>query len=187
MRVFPRIGYRGLAARGRRRLHPPRGPFARPARVPPATLLLIVPPVLLAASCLAYARGLGAVAVLLPAAAAAAVSAGQGLALRRLWRRLPLGLSSRDGDDRRFLLDLGAGVRAASSVGQLYEQVAGKVAREFGVERVSLLIRDDATGEFVCRATCATPRARRTRPAACPTQARPASPATTSSSGGSGT
>jgi hypothetical protein len=58
-----------------------------------------------------------------------------------------------EGEDRRFLLDLSGGVRAASNIVQLYEQVAGKVAREFRVDCVALFIRDDATGDFVCRAT----------------------------------
>ncbi|HEX8337530.1 MAG TPA: GAF domain-containing SpoIIE family protein phosphatase [Pyrinomonadaceae bacterium] len=64
-----------------------------------------------------------------------------------------------EGEDRRFLLDLSGGVRAASNVSQLYEQVAGKIAREFRVDCVSLFIRDDATGDFVCRVTHGVNRA----------------------------
>src|SRR5829696_4915993 len=155
MRVFPRINYRRLGARGGRRTHKPRGPDAGRARAGPRILLLTIPPVLLAATLLAYAyAGPGALFVL--ASAAALYAAAQSIALRRLSRRRPLQLSLQEGEDRRFLLDLSGGVRAATSVVQLYEQVAGKIAREFRVDRVSLFIRDDATGDFVCRVTHVT-------------------------------
>ncbi|HEX8189996.1 MAG TPA: SpoIIE family protein phosphatase [Pyrinomonadaceae bacterium] len=70
-----------------------------------------------------------------------------------------------EGEDRRFLLDLSGGVRAATNVVQLYEQVAGKIAREFRVDCVSLFIRDEATGDFVCRVTHGTPGGRPGSPA----------------------
>jgi sigma-B regulation protein RsbU (phosphoserine phosphatase) len=101
---------------------------------------------------LAYAyAGQGALFAL--AVAAAAFAAAQGAVLRRLSSRTPLQLSLQEGEDRRFLLDLSGGVRAATNVAQLYEQVAGKIAREFRVDGVSLFIRDEATGDFVCRVT----------------------------------
>ncbi len=101
MRVFPRINYRRMGAKGGRRR---RGPGR--ARTEPRTpLLLAVPCLLLAASLLAYAyAGPGALLVL--ASAAAALAAAQGVALRRLSGRRPLHLSAQDGEDRRFLLDL---------------------------------------------------------------------------------
>lgn len=154
MRAFPRINYRGLGARGRRGLRLPRALRAGHTRLPPATLLLVVPPVLLGASWLTYAYQAGAAAVFAVAVAAALFAAAQGAALAYVARREPLRLSARDDDDRRFLLDLSGGVRAAANVEQLYEQVAAKIAREFRVECVSLFIRDDASGDFVCRARC---------------------------------
>ncbi|HEV2861400.1 MAG TPA: SpoIIE family protein phosphatase [Pyrinomonadaceae bacterium] len=154
MRVFPRINYRGLGARGRRRLRLPRGLRSGLTRLPPETLLLVVPPALLGAGWLAYAYRADAVAVFAVAVAGALFAAAQGAALAYVARREPLRLSARTGDDRRFLLDLSGGVRAAANVEQLYEQVAVKIAREFRVECVSLFIRDDASGEFVCRARC---------------------------------
>lgn len=147
MRVFPRINYRRMGAKGGHRRRVPGR-----ARTGPLTPLLAVPPLLLAASLLAYAYA-GPGALLLLASAAAALATAQGFALRRLSGRRPLHLSAQDGEDRRFLLDLSGGVRAAANVGQLYEQVAGKIAREFGVGSVSLFIRDEASGDFVCRVT----------------------------------
>jgi sigma-B regulation protein RsbU (phosphoserine phosphatase) len=90
------------------------------------------------------------------AVAAATFAAAQTVALSRRSRRRPLQLSVQEGEDRRFLLDLSGGVRAATNVVQLYEQVAGRIAREFGVDCVSLFIRDDSTGDFVCRVDCGT-------------------------------
>src|SRR3712207_3981495 len=151
MRVFPRINYRRLKTGGRRP-HSPRGL----ARAGPRKLLLTIPPLLLAAALLAYAYA-GAGALFVVDVAAAAFAAAQSLALSRLSRRRPLQLSLQEGEDRRFLLDLSGGVRAATSVAQLYEQVAGKIAREFRVDCVSLFIRDDVTGDFVCRVTHGRP------------------------------
>ena len=152
MRVFPRINYRRPGAWGGRRPHKPRGLAAGHRRAGPSTLLLTVPPLLLLASLLAYAYA-GPGALFVTAFAAALYAAAQGVALRRVSRRTPLQFSLQEGEDRRFLLDLSGGVRAATSVVQLYEQVAGKIAREFRVEGVSLFIRDEATGDFHCRVT----------------------------------
>ena len=152
MRVFPRINYRRLGARGGRRPHKPRGAAAGHTRAGPHTLLLTIPPLLLAAALLAYAYA-GPGALLALASAAALYAAAQAVALRRLSRRTPLQFSLQEGEDRRFLLDLSGGVRAATNVVQLYEQVAGKIAREFRVDSVSLFIRDETTGDFVCRVT----------------------------------
>lgn len=133
MRVFPRINYRRLGSRGGRRPHKSRGPNAGRASAGPQTLLLTIPPLLLAATLLAHLYA-GPGALLLLASAATLFAAVQGVALRRLSRRRPLQLSLQEGEDRRFLLDLSGGVRAASNVVQLYEQVAGKIAREFRVD-----------------------------------------------------
>lgn len=165
MRVFPRINYRRLGARGGRRPHKSRGLDAGRVRAGPQTFLLTVPPLLLAATLLAYLYT-GPGALFLLASAAALFAAAQGVALRRLSRRRPLQLSLQEGEDRRFLLDLSGGVRAATNVAQLYEQVAGKIAREFRVDCVSLFIRDEATGDFVCRVTHDTQGRRPASPAA---------------------
>lgn len=152
MRVFPRINYRRLSASVGGRLHKSGGPAAVRARQGPRTLLLIVPPLLVIASVLAFTRaGPGALFVI--AVAAAVFAAEQTVALLRFSKGRPLQLSLQEGEDRRFLLDLSGGVRAAANVSQLYGQVAGKIAREFRVDCVSLFIRDDATGDFVCRVT----------------------------------
>ncbi|HWS89977.1 MAG TPA: SpoIIE family protein phosphatase [Pyrinomonadaceae bacterium] len=151
MRVFPRIRNRRLGAKGGRRTHRPRGRAATRGRTGPHLLLLIVPPLLFVAGALSFARASPAVLFALTVAAAL-YAAAQSVALRRVSRRTPLQLSLQEGEDRRFLLDLSGGVRAATSVVQLYEQVAAKIAREFRVDCVTLFIRDDATGDFVCRA-----------------------------------
>lgn len=101
---------------------------------------------------LAYSRGrpLAVSGFVMLASASALAVALQSLASRRVSRAAPHGLSTADADAHRFLLDLSAGVRAATNVRQLYVQVAGKIAEQFRVENVVLFIRDDATGEFVC-------------------------------------
>jgi phosphoserine phosphatase RsbU/P len=152
MRVFPRINYRGLKAKGNRRPHKPRGLAAGHVRAGPRLLLLIVPPLLVIASVLAFANAASGLLFVI-AVAAALYAAAQSIALRHVSRRRPLQFSLQEGEDRRFLLDLSGGVRAATNIVQLYEQVAGKIAREFRVDCVSLFIRDDATGDFVCRVT----------------------------------
>ena len=152
MRVFPRINYRRLGPRGGRRPRPSRGDSAGHARAASRTFLLLVPPLLLSATLLAYAYA-GRGALLLVALAAASYAAAQGFTLLRLSKRRPLQLSLQEGEDRRFLLDLSGGVRAAKNVVQLYEQVAATIARELQVDCVSLFIRDEAGGDFVCRVT----------------------------------
>ena len=154
MRVFPRINYGRLSARGSRRTRRPRDLTG--ARQKPRTLLLIVPLILLISSALAYAYASNG-ALFAFAVAAALFAAAQSVALRRAFGRRPLQLSLQEGEDRRFLLDLSGGVRAAANVVQLYEQVAGKIAREFHVDSVALFIRDEATGDFVCRVTQGIP------------------------------
>lgn len=156
MRVFPRIRRRRLGARGGRRAQKRRGAAAVRARAGLPTLLLVVPPLLFVACILAFARASPGVLFVL-AVAAVFYAVALTLALRRASRPRPLQLSLQEGEDRRFLLDLSGGVRGATNVVQLYEQVASKIAREFRVDGVSLLIRDDATGDFVCRATHGRP------------------------------
>ena len=154
MRVFPRINYRRLGTKGGRRPTHRRTSFD--TRTRHNTPLLVIPILLLGATLLAYTYA-GSAALFVLAFAGAVFAAAQSVALLRLSRRIPLQLSLQEGEDRRFLLDLSGGVRAATNVVQLYEQVAGKIAREFRVDCVSLFIRDDATGDFVCRVTHGVP------------------------------
>lgn len=154
MRVFPRINYRRLRARNPRP-RPTRRHSSFDTRPLHTTRLLLIPAVLLGASLLAFAYAV-TVALFALTVAAVCFAAAQAFKLSRLSRRRPLQLSLQEGEDRRFLLDLSGGVRAATNVAQLYEQVAGKIAREFRVDSVSLFIRDEATGDFVCRVTGGT-------------------------------
>ena len=102
MRVFPRINYRRLGAKGGRRPHKSRAPIVGRARAEPRTFLLIIPPLLLAACVIAFVyAGPGALFAL--AVATGVFAAAQGIALRRASRRRPLQFSLQEGEDRRFL------------------------------------------------------------------------------------
>lgn len=59
--------------------------------------------------------------------------------------------SPRPYDDRRILLDLSHAARAAVNVNQLYEIIVKMIGDALGTENVSIFVRDDETGDFVCR------------------------------------
>ena len=56
-------------------------------------------------------------------------------------------------DERRILLDLSHTARAATNVDQLYRMVVQMIGDALRTENVSIFVRDDATGDFVCRMT----------------------------------
>lgn len=125
---------------------------ARRALLSAAVLVPAGPLLLLAGGFVTYARlpkaQLGFLAlIVLAILAASAQGLAAARALGRGWQRA----SQRGGDDRPFLLDLAGWMRGVSSIEQLYAQVAEHVAGEFGVDGVSVFIRDDESGNFVCR------------------------------------
>src|SRR5882724_2066193 len=54
-------------------------------------------------------------------------------------------------DDRRILFDLGQEARTAINLDQLYKSIVVKIGDALQTEDVSVLVRDDITGDFVCR------------------------------------
>lgn len=54
-------------------------------------------------------------------------------------------------DERRILLDLGDAARRAANVNQLYKLIIKMIGSALGIQNVSIFVRDDATGDFVCR------------------------------------
>jgi sigma-B regulation protein RsbU (phosphoserine phosphatase) len=60
-------------------------------------------------------------------------------------------------DERRILFDLGQEARAATNMDQLYKSIVNKIGDALETESVSIFVRDDETGEYVCR-ICAPQR-----------------------------
>lgn len=56
-------------------------------------------------------------------------------------------------DERRILLDLGDAARRSSNVDQLYRLIIKMIGGALGIESVSIFVRDEGTGDFVCRIT----------------------------------
>jgi phosphoserine phosphatase RsbU/P len=54
-------------------------------------------------------------------------------------------------DDRRILFDLGQAARGVASIDELYKLVVEKIGEALRVGDVSIFVRDDATGDYVCR------------------------------------
>jgi sigma-B regulation protein RsbU (phosphoserine phosphatase) len=54
-------------------------------------------------------------------------------------------------DERRILFDLGLEARGATNIDHLYESIVDKIGHALEAEKVSIFVRDDATGEYVCR------------------------------------
>ncbi|HZS09471.1 MAG TPA: SpoIIE family protein phosphatase [Blastocatellia bacterium] len=54
-------------------------------------------------------------------------------------------------DERRILFDLGQEARAAASVDQLYQSIVDKIRAALRAENLSIFVRDDLTGNYVCR------------------------------------
>ena len=54
-------------------------------------------------------------------------------------------------DERRILFDLGQQARTATNIDQLYKLIVTSIAEALGAESVSILVRDEATGDYVWR------------------------------------
>lgn len=54
-------------------------------------------------------------------------------------------------DERRILFDLGQEARTAVNLDQLYKSIVTKIGHALQTEDVSIFVRDDVTGDFVCR------------------------------------
>src|ERR1051325_1579469 len=60
-------------------------------------------------------------------------------------------------EERRILFDLGQEARAATNMDQLYKSIVNKIGDALETESVSIFVRDDESGEYVCR-ICAPQR-----------------------------
>jgi sigma-B regulation protein RsbU (phosphoserine phosphatase) len=54
-------------------------------------------------------------------------------------------------DERRMLFDLGQEAHAATSIDELYDSVARRIAESLEAGDVSIFVRDEASGDYVCR------------------------------------
>lgn len=54
-------------------------------------------------------------------------------------------------DERRILFDLGQEAHAATDIDHLYESIVARIGDELDADAVSIFVRDDATGRFLCR------------------------------------
>jgi sigma-B regulation protein RsbU (phosphoserine phosphatase) len=54
-------------------------------------------------------------------------------------------------DERRILFDLGQEARAATNMHQLYKSIVDKIGDALQTESVSIFVKDEETGEYVCR------------------------------------
>ena len=54
-------------------------------------------------------------------------------------------------DERRILFDLGQQARAATNIDELYKLIVTNIDEALETENVSIFVRDDATGDYVCR------------------------------------
>lgn len=54
-------------------------------------------------------------------------------------------------DERRILFDLGQEARAATNMDQLYRSIVNKIGEALETESVSIFVRNDETGEYLCR------------------------------------
>ncbi len=67
--------------------------------------------------------------------------------LARLDRHLPV----RAYDERRILFDLGQAARGVTNTNQIYDFVVKEIADALRATNVSVFVRDDTTGDYVCR------------------------------------
>lgn len=157
MRVFPRIGYRQFRIR-------PGSVRRLPSRLKPASVLLFVEVLVLAGailflftgSRLAYINHLGARA---DALALALLLCAFALLHYFLQRRIVPAVARRRApqpyDERRILLDMGEATRRATNISQLYKIIVGMISDALRTERVSIFVREDSTGDFICRMSSA--------------------------------
>ncbi|HKS30593.1 MAG TPA: GAF domain-containing SpoIIE family protein phosphatase [Pyrinomonadaceae bacterium] len=70
---------------------------------------------------------------------------------RRLVRVVERRFAPAEYDERRILFDLGQEARSATSLDSLYDSIVNKIRDALGAENVSIFVRDDETGDYVCR------------------------------------
>jgi sigma-B regulation protein RsbU (phosphoserine phosphatase) len=73
------------------------------------------------------------------------------VAARRIERALERRFSPAPYDERRILFDLGQEARTAINIDQLYKSIVNRIAAALETENVSIFVRDDTTGDYVCR------------------------------------
>src|SRR5437762_3282688 len=54
-------------------------------------------------------------------------------------------------DERRILFDLGQEARAAINTDQLYKLIVNRIGTALETENVSIFVRDEVSGDYVCR------------------------------------
>src|SRR5215207_3976617 len=54
-------------------------------------------------------------------------------------------------DERRMLFDLSREARAATGIDELYVSVARRIAEALGTDDVSIFVREEASGDYLCR------------------------------------
>lgn len=153
MRVFPRITRPQFRGQGRRLRRLGR-------RLPAASVLPIVEIPLLCGALLflltgeraRYLERSGAHADALVLALALGAFALLHLYLQRsALPRLKLRRAPPAYDEQRILLDLGHAARAATSIDELYKLIVKMIGDALHTESVSIFVRDDASGDFICR------------------------------------
>lgn len=73
------------------------------------------------------------------------------VATRRLIRFVERRFSPAEYDERRILFDLGQEARSATSLDNLYDSIVRRIKDALEAENVSIFVRDDKTGDYVCR------------------------------------
>jgi sigma-B regulation protein RsbU (phosphoserine phosphatase) len=60
-------------------------------------------------------------------------------------------------DERRVLFDLGQEAHTAASIDELYESIAKRISESFEAENASIFVRDEKSGDYLCRISCSQP------------------------------
>lgn len=80
---------------------------------------------------------------------------------RRILPHLEKYFSPRPYEERRIFFGLGQEARVATSIEQLYAAIAGRIAEAMDAGEVSILVREEASGDYVCAAFSTTSGANR--------------------------
>ena len=76
-------------------------------------------------------------------------------------------------DERRMLFDLSQEVHAANGIDELYDSVARRIAESLGALNVSIFVREELTGDYLCRVSSSLEE---TRPPSGPSASEGAGP-----------
>lgn len=79
------------------------------------------------------------------------------LVKRHLLPRLERYFSPAPYDERRVLFDLGQEVYSATSIEQLYQSIAKRISETFEAADASIFVRDEASGDYLCRVSSSQP------------------------------